>query len=148
MHDIAEKLGLKVVDYDFKSKNCKGLIVNKTVLLNKNIETETERKCILAEEIGHSVTTFGNIIDLKETSARKQERRARAYAYKHLIPFDRIIEAFEYGVRNRYELCEYLQVTEEFLIEALAYFNQVYGPFKIHKGYIISFDPLYVAKKI
>ena len=34
---------------------------------------ETEKACVLAEELGHHYTTVGDIIDQKESENRKQE---------------------------------------------------------------------------
>lgn len=70
---------------------------------------------MLAEELGHYYTTVGNILDKKKTINRKLERRARAWAYQKLTPLDKLIQAHNEGIRTRYEMAEYLGVTERFL---------------------------------
>lgn len=61
----------------------KGLYVDGTITLNSNIETDSEKACILAEEIGHYHTTTGNILDQSRIENVKQEKRARNWAYKN-----------------------------------------------------------------
>ena len=47
-----------------------GRIKGDRIAINKNL-TEIEKKCILAEEIGHYYTGVGNILDLSKESNRK-----------------------------------------------------------------------------
>ena len=70
---------------DFKSQS-HGLIYGDIIGLNKNIQTDTERSCILAEELGHYYTSTGDIIDQTNVQNRKQEHRARMWAYDKLLP--------------------------------------------------------------
>lgn len=74
---------------------------------------------MLAEEVGHYHTTTGDILDLTSIENRKQELRARSWAYERLIPISKIIEAHKLHIVNRYELADFLNVTEEFLDAAL-----------------------------
>jgi Zn-dependent peptidase ImmA (M78 family) len=60
---------------------------------------------------------------MKIESNRKQEQRARAWAFNTLAPFDKIIEAYEKGYVSTYEMAEYLNVTEDFLKEAILYYQ-------------------------
>lgn len=128
----------------------KGLYIEtsmtKMIMLNKGISLETERRCILAEELGHYHTTYGNIIDQTDIRNRKYEKKARNWAFEKLITMDRIIEAFHKGIRNRFELAEFLDVTEEFLSEAIMHFQQKYGLYTTIGRYSIYFDPLGVLE--
>ena len=82
-------------DYKFKSKNIKGLYCDNVIALSKDIRTTTEKTCVLAEEIGHHFTTAGDIIDQTNAKNRKQELRARMWAYDKQIGLSGIIDAFE-----------------------------------------------------
>ncbi len=62
---------------DFKSK-ADGLINGNVIGINKTVRTNRKRSCILAEELGHYHTTYGNIISQSSVSDRKQELHARA----------------------------------------------------------------------
>ena len=75
---VADQAGLQV-----KAKalqNHDGLLKGKRIAIRKDIETQAEKSCVLAEEIGHYVTSTGNILDQAKVGNRKQEYRARLYA--------------------------------------------------------------------
>lgn len=118
-----------------------GRIKGKRIAIKKNMST-TEKACVLAEELGHYYTSNGNILDLSKTENRKQERRARLWAYKKAFDLVDLITAYKYGCRNRYELAEYLDVTEEFLQEALGIYKEKYGIYRKVDNYIVYFEPL------
>lgn len=136
-----------VVEKHFLSK-AKGLCKGNKIGISKDIPTTTEKACILAEELGHYYTTSGNILDLSNTSNRKQELRARAWAYDRLVGLSGIISCFEAGCRNLYEMSEHLEVTEEFLKETIKRYRQKYGAFATTKNYIIYFEPVLGVMKI
>ena len=48
-----------------------------------------------------------------------QELRARGLGYMILVSFSKIIQAHKLQIVNRYELADFLNVTEDFLDEAL-----------------------------
>lgn len=117
------------------------------ILLNKNLPIQAEKRCVLAEELGHYYTTFGNITDQTDVRNRKHEKRARNWAYEKLVPLDKLVAASRLGIRNRYELAEYLEVTETFLEEALLHFREKYGLYAAFENYFIYFDPLGVLER-
>lgn len=100
----------------------------------------------MAEELGHYYTTVGNILDQTKTNNRKQEHKARRWAIKKFIRIEDFIKAFEADVRNRYELAEFLEVTEGFIDTMLDHFKGIYGIYKEVDGYVIYFDPPYYKK--
>lgn len=97
-----------------------GLIRGRRIAIRKNLTTQTEKSCVLAEELGHYFTSHGNILDMDEVKNRKQELRARLYGYDMQIGLIGIIECYKHHCRSLYEMAEYLQVTEEYLKEALS----------------------------
>ena len=143
----AEKENIEVVYMPLKGR-IKGLYCDKVIAINKNIETTAEKTCVLAEELGHYYTTVGNILDQKRIQNRKLERRARAWAYQRLVPLDKLTEAYKAGIRNRFELAEYLEVTERFLEEAIKYYREKYGIYCRVGKYWICFDPLGIIENI
>ena len=142
LEDEACKDGIDIIQKEFKSNRIKGLYCNKVVALNKELETSTEKKCILAEELGHHYTSSGNILDLSVVQNRKQERTARIWAYNKQIGLKGLINAYEHGCKNRHEIAEYLEVTEPFLEEAITCYQEKYGLFTQIDNYIIYFNPL------
>ena len=58
------------------SHGFKGLYYDGHILIDSSL-TETEKYCILAEEIGHHFTSSGNIIDQNKCTNRQQEASER-----------------------------------------------------------------------
>ena len=143
----AEREGVEVISWSLKG-NTKGAYYNGVIALGKNITTTAEKTCVLAEELGHYYTSYGNILDTSNTNNRKQEVKARRWAVKRLVPLKSIIQAYEAGYRNMFEVAEYIGVTEEFLIRAFEAYNAMYGKYKKYGKYIIYFDPPGVYKNI
>lgn len=127
-------------DYSFKGE-FSGLYIDGNIALSDRLHTTTEKACVLAEEMGHHYTSVGNILDMSDTRNRKQERQARLWAYNKLIGLSGIIEAFEHGCQSRFEIAEYLDVTEEFLEECLACYRNKYGVGTTLDNYYIMFIP-------
>lgn len=71
----------------------------------------------------------------------KQEFRARLWAYDKQIGLSGLIYGYRQHCRNRYELAECLDVTEEFLQEAVDCYHKKYGCFVEIDGYMIFFEP-------
>lgn len=143
----AEKEGMEVICLPFKGK-IKGLYYNRVIAINKNIDTSAEKTCVLAEELGHYYTSAGNILDQSKIENRKQERRARTWAYQKLVPLDKLVLAYKEGIRTKYELAEFLGVTEKFLAEALKYYKEKYGPYRRVDDYYICFESLGIIKSL
>lgn len=144
--NIADNANVKIDEFDFPD-NIKGLYIDGNIAINKRIETSIEKSCILAEELGHYYTSTGNILDLNDIKNVKQELKARAWGFDKQIGLNGIIAAYENRCTNLYEMADFLNVTEEYLQEALKYYRNKYGIYvKIH-NYCIYFNPnLHVIK--
>lgn len=127
-------------------KRIKGLYADNVIWINAQVSNTNEKRCILAEELGHYHTSFGDILDQSNLNNRRQEKQARNWAYKKLIPLTKIIEAFHAGVQNNYELADYLNVTEDFLSDTLDRYKEEYGVSKTMDQYTIFFEPLTVME--
>lgn len=148
LEDEACKDNIDIIPYHFRSDNLKGLYCNGVIGLNKDLDTTPEKACILAEELGHHYTTYGNILDQTGISNRKQELRARMWAYDRQIGLIGIIRCFEAGCQSQSEMAIFLDVTEEFLREALERYRQKYGICTTQDQYIIYFEPSLAVVKI
>ena len=123
----AEESGIRVYNFDLGGNGLDGLYINGNVALSNKIETNARRACILAEELGHHYTTVGDILDQSDIGNRKQERKARAWAYRKMVPLSSIKQAFTMGHYEPWEIAEYLDVDERFLREAMQYYEEVHG---------------------
>lgn len=119
----------------------KGLCTEDGIMINSGIDTDAERVCVLAEELGHHFTSEGEILDQSSINNRKQEAAARKWACRRLLSLSGIIEACEAGCANTYEIAEYLNITEAFLLESLNFYSKEYGQ-KVTLGrYTLHFNP-------
>nr|WP_269835679.1 ImmA/IrrE family metallo-endopeptidase [Staphylococcus pasteuri] len=118
---------------------------NGVILIDKNLP-ETRKAEVLYEELAHHKLTYGNILDQSQFNNRKFENYARRHGYESALPLRIIVEAHHYGVSNLYELSEYVQLSEEHVLEILGYYKQKYGIGTHYGDYSITFEPLRVYK--
>ena len=124
----ADKENIIVTDqFDLSGTRLKGLYCDGTIALNRDMYIESEKTCVLAEELGHHYTTVGDIMDQTDTANRKQERRARIWAYHKLLSLNDLVDSYKHGCQNQFEIAEHLNVTEEFLMDCLNYYKEKYG---------------------
>lgn len=98
-------------------------------------------EALLDEELGHYHTTVRDIIQQSSVSDRKQELRARTWAYEKMTGLNGIINSYKHGCCSLYETAEYLEVTEEFLSEALQYYKSKYRFYTVNDKYVFYFEP-------
>lgn len=118
----------------------RGRIKGNRIAIKKDM-TETEKKCVLAEELGHYYTGAGDILDQSSVSNRKQEFHGRIHAYDRLVGLMGIASAYSHHCQNLSEMADYLDVTEEFLADALRYYKGKYGRCATVDNYVILFEP-------
>ena len=140
LEDVAYQDDVDVLNYRFESNNIKGLYCDGVIAIREDM-TIPEKTCALAEELGHHYTSVGNILDLTSAANRKQERQARLWAYNKQIGLIGLVRAFEHGCQNRFEIAEYLEVTEEFLEECIECYRNKYGICKRVDNYVVYFIP-------
>jgi hypothetical protein len=144
--DTANKNGLLVKEKSLARNN--GRIMGNRIAVRKDMTT-TEKACVLAEELGHYETTVGDIIDMSAPWNRKQERQARLNGYNRMIGLIGIVRAYEAGCQDQHKIAEFLNVTEEYLLECIECYRDIYGEMKSTDNYIIYFIPnLAVIKMI
>lgn len=141
----AESEGIDIVKMNIGKH--KGLYADNIIALSKNIETTKEKKCVLAEELGHYHKTHGEILGKKDINKIKQEKIARNWGYEKLVGIIQLVNAFEKGIRSKHDLAEYLNVTETFLGQAIQHYKEKYGTYYEIDNYVIYFEPtLFIAK--
>lgn len=103
-----------------------GLIDENLILINKDSD-ELTKKCVLAEEMGHWFTTYGDILNQYDVREVKQEKLARRWAFEKLLSFETIVCALSKCNGDCYDASELLDVTKDFLMQALACFIRKQG---------------------
>ena len=141
----AQSQSLKVVEVDLEAND--GFYCDGYIFINKSLN-DKEKYCVLAEELGHYETSYGNILDQNNISNVKQELKARRWGYKHIVSLEGIIEAFENNCLNEYEMAEYLGVTDEYFKECIEDYKRQYGlSCRLGKYYITLEPRLGIYKK-
>lgn len=118
----------------------KGRIKGNRIAINNKL-TEKEKKCILAEELGHYYTGSGDILDQSSASNRKQELHGRVYAYNKLVGLMGIVDAYKNHCTSISETAEHLDIPEDFLKDALNHYKSKYGKYATIDNYVIFFEP-------
>ena len=147
LEDVAYQDDVDVLNYRFESNNIKGLYCDGVIAIREDM-TIPEKTCALAEELGHHETSVGNIIDMTSAANRKQERQARLWAYNKQIGLIGLVNAYENGCQDKYEIAEYLEVTEEFLEECIECYRNKYGICKQVDNYVVYFIPQLSVMKL
>ena len=111
-------LGGLYVDY--------GISLPKIIMINRFM-SNSEQLAVLAEELGHHFTSYGNIVAQKQVMQRKQEALGRAWAYEHLVPPGEVFTACMDGEGTPWELSDRHGLLEHFILEALEYYARKFG---------------------
>ena len=90
--------------------------------------------------MGHHFTASADIYNLDTAEQRKQEQRGRRWGYEKILPLETIIDAVIDGYDNIALLTEELDVTPEYLQDALIYYNQKHGPKLEYHDHIVIFS--------
>lgn len=134
---------VEIKDHVHLPDGYKGFYSDDLILIDKKL-SDAEKLENLFEELAHHKLTYGNILDQSKWMNRKFENYAKRHGYEAALPLRIIIEAHHYGVSNLYELAEYVQLSEEHVLEILEHYRNKHGIY-IHYGtYLIQFEPLRV----
>ena len=117
--DFAQGRGIEIDDVPLRAITAASFPQGWVAFDSSKMETGAEEKTMLAHEVGHIATgSFYNIhspFDLRERS----EHHADKWAIKTLIPLDELRSCLRAGIDQRWEIAEYVGVTEELVGKAL-----------------------------
>ncbi|WP_294583009.1 ImmA/IrrE family metallo-endopeptidase [uncultured Staphylococcus sp.] len=134
---------IDIIETDMLPEFQSGCYVNGAIYIKESIPLYKKHE-VLHEELAHHELTYGNILDQSKYNHRKFENYARRRAFETACPLSKIINAYYEGIESLYELAEYLELTEKFLLNALEYYKQKYGLSVLHNHHLITFEPLKV----
>ena len=132
-------LNIKVKELTLNGSD--GRCLGNRIAIDKNLKTIAEKRCTLAEELGHYHLTVGDITDLSDVRNKKQELKARRYGYNLLIEPDDLVHAMKNGCNNKYEIAEYLNISESCFDEIIEDFKKQYGIGVWVGNYYLQFEP-------
>ena len=120
---FADDLGYVVREADLLTR--KGHCKNNRIAIDKKISTDSEKACILLEELNHGEYTVGDITDQSKLENVKQELFARGKTIESLCTLDEIIDAVNINnATNKHEIIEALEITEELFNDAIKYYSR------------------------
>ena len=134
---------IEIRETDVMPNDLHGLWLGDLILIKRNL-SETRKAEVLYEELAHHKLTYGNILDQSKWINRKFENYAKRHGYEAALPLRIIVEAHHYGVSNLYELAQYVQLSEEHVLEILKHYKQKHGLTTRYGKYVIQFEPLRV----
>ena len=126
-------------------KTLSGLNIDDDIYINAN-NNYYKNVGVLAEEIGHYLTSWGDISDYSKINNMRQEVRARRKGAELVLPFDRIIEAYRHSMQTEHDICLYLEITPDVLRWIIADYKTRHGTYVDYNGYRITFEPLTVKE--
>ncbi|WP_313627549.1 ImmA/IrrE family metallo-endopeptidase [Enterococcus italicus] len=115
-----------------------GLYVDNHIYLNPR-QSPQQLAGTIAEEIGHHLTTVGDIIDQDTNLKRKQEQLARDIGATLVVSPADIINCYEYGCKTIDECVAYLNITRQVFDYAISYYARRFNGIKTENGYTIFF---------
>ena len=126
LYDIATRENISIED--FKMEN-KAIIerIDKEYYIGLNyskIESVTEEKELLAEELGHYYCNAFYNSNSDFSTISKKEYRANKWKCTVLVSVNDFIDAFKKGLKNVYEIAEYLNLSEDTVIFAYNYYKE------------------------
>lgn len=136
---------IEVRETDVMPNDLHGLWLGDLILIKRNLP-ETRKAEVLYEELAHHKLTYGNILDQSKDINRKFENYARRHGFEAALPLRIIVEAHNYGVSSLYELADYVQLSEKYIVEILGHYKQKYGIGTHYGNYSITFEPLRVFR--
>lgn len=126
LYDIAKRENISIED--FKMKN-KAIIeqIDKEYYIGLNyskIESITEEKELLAEELGHYYCNAFYNSSSSPSSIAQKEYRANKWKCTVLVSVNDLKEALKKGLRNIYEVADYLSLSEDTVAFAYNYYKE------------------------
>lgn len=133
LYELALHENIDIHFFDLKEIGLLGLNVSKEnmphmIFLDTSIKKDTKLHTnILAHELGHYFTSFGNSIAetnyIEKVLNNKYENKADKWACEFLVREDELIDALNKNINCIHDLAEYLDVDVEILLKRLEYLS-------------------------
>ena len=124
LYEIADAYDINIINTDCLKETSSCSIRQEDTYyigISEEIRETAELNVHLAHELGHCLT--GSVYNMYAPldNRAKHELRADRWAIKKLVPPAKLRTAIKKGIREVWELAEYFQVTEDYIIKAIAY---------------------------
>lgn len=92
----------------------------------EKLSTNAEESVAVAHEAGHIMTGSTHQLSSPYDLIAQHENRANKWAIRKLVPEEELDYAVRLGYREKWELAEFFNVTEEFMELAISYYKHIY----------------------
>lgn len=121
LENIANKEKINIVN--FKMRKNKARIIDKFIFMNyTDIDTYTEEKCLLAEELGHYYYDAYYTLSSSKSEIERQEYKANKWKSLACVPLNSILSCFKRGIYNLFDIAEELNVEPNMVKFAYDYY--------------------------
>lgn len=121
LENIANKEKINIVN--FKMRKNKARIIDKFIFMNyTDIDTYTEEKCLLAEELGHYYYDAYYTLSSSKSEIERQEYKANKWKSLACVPLNSILSCFKKGIYNLFDIAEELNVEPNMVKFAYKYY--------------------------
>ena len=129
------------LDYKFEKtmpEHQKGLYYDGVVYLNPN-QSEEELTSTIAEEIGHHLTSSGNIVLQNDLQARQQEQKARDVGNMLVVTLEDIVNCYNANLATSNECADYLNLKVSTFETAIEVYREKYPSGTWYQNYFLNF---------
>lgn len=116
-----------------------GLYINGNVYLNAK-KPIAEINSALSEELGHYLTSAGDIVAQNTIEKRKQEKKARDVGSTLAVTPDDLVKCYDNGCENVPSCASFLDVTVETFKNAIDYYKRRFGGVLTKEKDVIVFN--------
>ncbi len=118
------------------------------IAVNKKIRNTYIKNALKAHELGHHFTCPGDLRSIPPIVRKKSEVLAGRWALARIMPVEKLISAYQAGVRTVDELSDYLEISCAAITKGLQTYLQIYGREIRHGAYTITLDPFNVFPSV
>ena len=127
LYKIADKSKIKVDRFPLKTtKACSVRLPD--MILRIGVDTNqinscAEEKELLGHELAHCIVNSFYYLNSTQCVKGKAERRALRWEAENIMPKNELIELLEAGVTEVWEIAEYFEVTETFVLRVCKFYG-------------------------
>ena len=139
--------GIIVETQDLSAAHADGLyysaddISSPVITLHSGLMTTHHKNYVKAHELGHHRNCVRNLFEAPKWLRQKYELLADRDWIRRLMAPGALVAAYENGVRNPFDLSEYLQIPLEALMKGISICYEQYGPVTHYGQYCIYWNP-------
>lgn len=135
----AENENIRVSEKSFNTYD--GRIKGNRIYMRKGMPI-LKSACVLSEEMGHYHTCSSDILNQECSNNRWLEEKGRRWSYDEMVGLFGIVKAYKRKCYSLYEMAKELEVTEDYLNDAICAYRSKYGTGVKFDEYYITFEPL------